>query len=151
MKHQLFRHSIFRQTQVLKLWTQPIPFEVLNHNNPCWFVWHMPICSYNKGSKSKSFWFRLHLSFFLKESPHIGILILFSGKPTMNQWDQWRGICLQAGLKVEDIDIYEINEAFASQATMSVDHLKIPMEKVGWGMETMPMPLEFSDEWISGG
>eukprot|EP00438_Fugacium_kawagutii_P012782 Skav211662 [mRNA] locus=scaffold216:6096:11991:+ [translate_table: standard] len=36
----------------------------------------------------------------------------------------------QAGLKVEDIDIYEINEAFASQATMSVDHLKIPMEKV---------------------
>jgi len=69
----------------------------------------------------------------------------------MNQWDQWRGICLQAGLKVEDIDIYEINEAFASQATMSVDHLKIPMEKVGWGMETMPMPLEFSDEWISGG
>jgi len=36
----------------------------------------------------------------------------------------------KAGLKVEDIDIYEINEAFASQATMSVDHLKIPMEKV---------------------
>jgi len=36
----------------------------------------------------------------------------------------------KAGLKVEDIDIYEINEAFASQATMTVDHLKIPMEKV---------------------
>eukprot|EP00435_Cladocopium_sp_Y103_P015264 s877_g3.t1 len=36
----------------------------------------------------------------------------------------------KAGVKVEDIDIYEINEAFASQATMSVDHLKIPMEKV---------------------
>jgi acetyl-CoA acyltransferase 1 len=36
----------------------------------------------------------------------------------------------KANLKVEDIDIYEINEAFASQATMSVDHLKIPMEKV---------------------
>ncbi|CAK9034796.1 unnamed protein product [Durusdinium trenchii] len=36
----------------------------------------------------------------------------------------------KAGLKVEDIDIYEINEAFASQATMSIDHLKIPMEKV---------------------
>lgn len=36
----------------------------------------------------------------------------------------------KAGLKVEDIDIYEINEAFASQATMSVEHLKIPMEKV---------------------
>eukprot|EP00437_Effrenium_voratum_P006956 CAMPEP_0181424602 /NCGR_PEP_ID=MMETSP1110-20121109/14730_1 /TAXON_ID=174948 /ORGANISM="Symbiodinium sp., Strain CCMP421" /LENGTH=425 /DNA_ID=CAMNT_0023547767 /DNA_START=55 /DNA_END=1332 /DNA_ORIENTATION=- len=36
----------------------------------------------------------------------------------------------KAGLKVEDVDIYEINEAFASQATMSIDHLKIPMEKV---------------------
>jgi len=36
----------------------------------------------------------------------------------------------KASLKVGDIDIYEINEAFASQATMSIDHLKIPMEKV---------------------
>jgi acetyl-CoA acyltransferase 1 len=36
----------------------------------------------------------------------------------------------KANLKVEDIDIYEINEAFASQATMSVEHLKIPLEKV---------------------
>merc|ERR1719436_1354902 len=36
----------------------------------------------------------------------------------------------KAGLKVEDIDIFEINEAFASQATMSVEHLKIPMDKV---------------------
>jgi acetyl-CoA acyltransferase 1 len=36
----------------------------------------------------------------------------------------------KANLKVEDIDIYEINEAFASQATMSVNHLKIPMAKV---------------------
>jgi len=36
----------------------------------------------------------------------------------------------KAGLGVNDIDVYEINEAFASQATMSVDHLKIPAEKV---------------------
>lgn len=36
----------------------------------------------------------------------------------------------KANLKVDDIDIYEINEAFASQATMSVEHLKIPMAKV---------------------
>lgn len=36
----------------------------------------------------------------------------------------------KANLKTEDIDIYEINEAFASQATMSVNHLKIPAEKV---------------------
>jgi acetyl-CoA acyltransferase 1 len=35
----------------------------------------------------------------------------------------------KASLKVEDIDVYEINEAFASQATMSVQHLKIPMGK----------------------
>lgn len=36
----------------------------------------------------------------------------------------------KANLKVEDIDIYEINEAFASQATMSINHLKIPKEKL---------------------
>lgn len=36
----------------------------------------------------------------------------------------------KASLKTDDIDIYEINEAFASQATMSIDHLKIPSEKV---------------------
>merc|ERR1712194_833593 len=36
----------------------------------------------------------------------------------------------KAGLKVDDVDIYEINEAFASQALMSVEHLKIPIEKV---------------------
>merc|ERR1719277_1805615 len=36
----------------------------------------------------------------------------------------------KAQLKVGDIDIFEINEAFASQATMSVEHLNIPLEKV---------------------
>eukprot|EP00403_Amphidinium_massartii_P010891 CAMPEP_0178413256 /NCGR_PEP_ID=MMETSP0689_2-20121128/22435_1 /TAXON_ID=160604 /ORGANISM="Amphidinium massartii, Strain CS-259" /LENGTH=409 /DNA_ID=CAMNT_0020034525 /DNA_START=115 /DNA_END=1344 /DNA_ORIENTATION=+ len=36
----------------------------------------------------------------------------------------------KAGLKVSDVDIYEINEAFASQATMTVNHLSIPVEKV---------------------
>lgn len=36
----------------------------------------------------------------------------------------------QAKLKIGDIDVFEINEAFASQATMSVQHLGIPMEKV---------------------
>jgi acetyl-CoA acyltransferase 1 len=36
----------------------------------------------------------------------------------------------KANLQVGDIDIYEINEAFASQATMTVDTLKIPAEKV---------------------
>jgi len=36
----------------------------------------------------------------------------------------------KAQLQINDIDIFEINEAFASQATMSIEHLKIPMEKV---------------------
>jgi len=36
----------------------------------------------------------------------------------------------KAGLAVKDIDVFEINEAFASQATFCVEHLKIPMEKV---------------------
>jgi acetyl-CoA acyltransferase 1 len=36
----------------------------------------------------------------------------------------------KANLKVGDIDIYEINEAFASQATMTINHLKIPKEKL---------------------
>jgi acetyl-CoA acyltransferase 1 len=32
----------------------------------------------------------------------------------------------QCGLKIDDIDCWEVNEAFASQATYSVDTLKIP-------------------------
>ena len=36
----------------------------------------------------------------------------------------------KTGLKVEDIDIYEINEAFASQAVYCVDKLKIPKERL---------------------
>merc|ERR1712048_456251 len=36
----------------------------------------------------------------------------------------------KANLKIDDIDIFEINEAFASQAVMTVDHLKVPAEKL---------------------
>ena len=36
----------------------------------------------------------------------------------------------QCGLEIKDIDVFEINEAFASQATYCIDHLKIPKEKV---------------------
>jgi len=36
----------------------------------------------------------------------------------------------KAGLSIKDIDIFEINEAFASQCKFSIDHLGIPMEKV---------------------
>jgi len=35
-----------------------------------------------------------------------------------------------SNLSVADIDVFEINEAFASQALMSVQHLGIPLEKV---------------------
>jgi acetyl-CoA acyltransferase 1 len=36
----------------------------------------------------------------------------------------------KCGMTVNDIDVFEVNEAFASQATMSVDTLKIPREKL---------------------
>ncbi|SCZ96392.1 BZ3500_MvSof-1268-A1-R1_Chr8-2g10164 [Microbotryum saponariae] len=36
----------------------------------------------------------------------------------------------KAGLTIEEVDLWEINEAFASQAVMSIEHLKIPYEKV---------------------
>lgn len=35
-----------------------------------------------------------------------------------------------AGLELSDVDFFEINEAFASQAVFSIQHLKIPFEKV---------------------
>ena len=37
---------------------------------------------------------------------------------------------LSLGLTLNDIDVFEINEAFASQATYCVEKLGIPMEKV---------------------
>jgi acetyl-CoA acyltransferase 1 len=36
----------------------------------------------------------------------------------------------KTGISIDDVDFYEINEAFASQAVMSVQHLHIPFEKV---------------------
>jgi acetyl-CoA acyltransferase 1 len=36
----------------------------------------------------------------------------------------------KAGLSVDNVDIFEVNEAFASQAVMTVEHLKIPKEKL---------------------
>eukprot|EP00927_Polykrikos_kofoidii_P068404 TRINITY_DN6377_c0_g1_i5.p1 TRINITY_DN6377_c0_g1~~TRINITY_DN6377_c0_g1_i5.p1 ORF type:complete len:269 (-),score=46.86 TRINITY_DN6377_c0_g1_i5:493-1299(-) len=36
----------------------------------------------------------------------------------------------KCGLTTKDVDIFEINEAFASQATMSIQQLQIPEEKV---------------------
>lgn len=39
-------------------------------------------------------------------------------------------VCKAAGVNVGDIDIFEINEAFASQAVYCVNKLNIPMSKV---------------------
>jgi len=36
----------------------------------------------------------------------------------------------RAGLQIKDIDVFEINEAFASQALWSIQHCGIPLEKV---------------------
>ena len=36
----------------------------------------------------------------------------------------------KAGLEVKDIDIFEINEAFASQATYTIEKLGVPREKL---------------------
>lgn len=36
----------------------------------------------------------------------------------------------QTGLTKDEIDFYEINEAFASQSVFSVQHIGIPFEKV---------------------
>jgi acetyl-CoA acyltransferase 1 len=36
----------------------------------------------------------------------------------------------KTGLSIKDIDIFELNEAFASQATYCANHLKIPGEKI---------------------
>ncbi|KAH9969050.1 3-ketoacyl-CoA thiolase [Russula dissimulans] len=39
-------------------------------------------------------------------------------------------VLAQAGLDMRDIDVYEINEAFASQFAYCVEQLKIPMDKI---------------------
>ena len=39
-------------------------------------------------------------------------------------------VCAKAGLKVSDIDLFEINEAFASVALLAVKGLNLPLEKV---------------------
>ncbi|KAG0093063.1 3-ketoacyl-CoA thiolase with broad chain length specificity [Podila epicladia] len=38
--------------------------------------------------------------------------------------------CQKAGIQVKDIDIFELNEAFASQAVMSIEHLNLDINKV---------------------
>ena len=39
-------------------------------------------------------------------------------------------VCARAGLKISDIDLFEINEAFASVALLAIKGLNLPLEKV---------------------
>jgi acetyl-CoA acetyltransferase len=39
----------------------------------------------------------------------------------------------KAGLKVADIDLFELNEAFASQAVYCIETLGLPMDRVNGG------------------
>ncbi|WWC90172.1 uncharacterized protein L201_005105 [Kwoniella dendrophila CBS 6074] len=39
-------------------------------------------------------------------------------------------VLTKAGITKDDVDFFEINEAFASQAVMSIQHLNLPFEKV---------------------
>ncbi len=39
-------------------------------------------------------------------------------------------VCTKAGLKMADIDLFEINEAFASVALLAIKGLKLPLDKV---------------------
>lgn len=39
-------------------------------------------------------------------------------------------VCARAGLKIADIDLFEINEAFASVALLAIKGLNLPLEKV---------------------
>jgi acetyl-CoA C-acetyltransferase len=41
-----------------------------------------------------------------------------------------RNVCARAGLSVHDIDLFEINEAFASVALLAVKDLGLPLDKV---------------------
>jgi acetyl-CoA acyltransferase 1 len=56
------------------------------------------------------------------------------------------------GLSLTDIDFFEINEAFASQALWSVDTLKIPHKKVNpnGGAIAMGHPLGCSESFYGG-
>lgn len=41
-----------------------------------------------------------------------------------------RQLCAETGLKIEDIDLFEVNEAFASQALACIKELGIPKERI---------------------
>lgn len=49
-------------------------------------------------------------------------------RPTSSTWSQQGASC--AGPQLEEIDVYEINEAFASQATYCIEHLRLDPSRV---------------------
>lgn len=57
----------------------------------------------------------------------------------------------KVGMKVEDIDIWEINEAFASQATYSIEKVGIPREKLNpkGGAIALGHPLGCTGKFLS--
>lgn len=57
----------------------------------------------------------------------------------------------RAGLKIEDIDLWEINEAFAAQLVYCRDRLEIPMDRlnVNGGAISIGHPYGMSGaEWL---
>ena len=48
-----------------------------------------------------------------------------------------------SGLVLDDSDSFEINEAFASQALFSIDHLKIPHENVNLNGGRLPLGIRW--------
>lgn len=62
-----------------------------------------------------------------------------------------RKVLSQTGLKMEDIDLFEVNEAFAPQALAVQRELKIPLEKlnVNGGAIALGHPLAASGTRIS--
>ncbi|KAH6909163.1 Thiolase, C-terminal domain-containing protein [Coprinopsis sp. MPI-PUGE-AT-0042] len=63
-----------------------------------------------------------------------------------------RAVFKATGLTVKAIDIFEINEAFASQAVYVVKDLKIPREKVNpnGGAIALVLPLDRAGSELSG-
>ncbi|KAH9937657.1 putative 3-ketoacyl-CoA thiolase B [Fomitopsis serialis] len=57
----------------------------------------------------------------------------------------------QAGLSKEDVDVYEINEAFASQFAYCVEQLQIPMDKINPNPTTHAFRIALSNAYVVAG
>jgi len=61
-------------------------------------------------------------------------------------------VCAKAGLSLDEIDLFEINEAFASVALIAIKGLKLPLEKVNvnGGACAMGHPIGASGARLAG-